>query len=139
MSDATHEHSWTSYYVVFNALILLTVVTVALSYFDLGALITSGSEAIRAIKLGPVNFSFLPEIEIGHSANIVVGLIVAVIKASLVLWFFMHQRDEEGLNRFALGFCILLFFWALTVFSLDFVWLKTYAFSELAQAAVGVN
>ena len=139
MSEATHEHGWGSYYVIFNALILLTVVTVALSYFDLGALITQGSEAVRGMKFGKFSLGFLPEIEIGHGANIVVGLIVAIIKASLVVWFFMHQKYEENLNRFALGFCVALFFWALFVFSMDFVWLKTYAFDELAQAAVGVN
>jgi caa(3)-type oxidase subunit IV len=138
-SEAKHEHSWGSYYVVFNALILLTVVTVALSYFDVGELLTQAFAALRGLKLGPVSFTFLPELEIGHGANITLGLIVAVIKASLVIWYFMHQKDEEPLNRFALGFCILLFFWALTVFSFDFVWLETYDFAGLAQAAVGGN
>ncbi|MES2201373.1 MAG: cytochrome C oxidase subunit IV family protein [candidate division FCPU426 bacterium] len=137
MSENKHEHGWGQYYLVFNALIFLTVITVSLSYFDLGGLLTSGVELVRSIKLGPVSLGFLPDIEIGHGANILVGMIVAVIKASLVLWFFMHQREEEGVNRLAFGFCVALFFLALTVFSFDFVWLKTYAFEELAQAAVG--
>ena len=138
-SEAKHEHGWGSYYVVFNALILLTVVTVALSYFDIGELMTQALSGLRELKFGAFKLSFLPEIEIGHGANIALGLIVAVAKASLVIWYFMHQKDEEPLNRFALGFCILLFFWALTVFSFDFVWLKTYDFAGLAQAAVGGN
>jgi caa(3)-type oxidase subunit IV len=131
-ADAKHEHGWGSYYVVFNALILLTVLTVALSYFDLGEIITGGVELLRSIKVGPLSLAFLPDLEFGHGVNILVGLIVALIKASLVLWYFMHQKDEEPLNRFALGFCILLFLWAVFVFSMDFVWLKTYDFAALA-------
>ena len=133
MSEAKHEHGWGSYYIVFNALIMLTIVTVGLSYVDVGSLISSGFELLHN------KAAFVPAIEVGHSANIVLGLIVAVIKASLVLWFFMHQNTEENLNRFALLFCIGLFFWALFVLSMDFVWLKTYAFKELAGMALGTN
>jgi caa(3)-type oxidase subunit IV len=136
-SEAKHEHSWSAYYVVFNALILLTVVTVALSYFDLGALITQGLGALRSFKIGSFSLAFLPKMEIGHGANIVLGLAVAIIKASLVAWYFMHQREEEPINRFVLAFCILLFLWVLTVFAFDFVWLETYDFVGLSQAAVG--
>ncbi len=95
MSDK--EHSWNSYYLVFNALILLTVISVGLSFFDVGELLINGSEFGHSI------FSFLPVVDIGHGANIVLGLIVAMIKASLVLWFFMHQDHEEGINRFIVG------------------------------------
>jgi caa(3)-type oxidase subunit IV len=133
VSEAKHEHGWGSYYVVFNALIFLTVVTVGLSYVDVGELISGVFEMIHD------KLSFVPALEIGHGANIVLGMIVAIIKASLVLWFFMHQRDEEGLNRFALLFCVGLFFLALFAFSSDFVWLKTYATKEIAAMAVGAK
>lgn len=127
-TNVKHEHGWGSYYVVFNALILLTIITVGLSYVDVGQLITSALAMLPGIRgLG---------LEFGHGANIVLGLLVAVIKAGLVLWFFMHQKDEESLNRFTLGFCVGLFFLALLVFSTDFVFLKTYAFRELAGMAV---
>lgn len=115
------EQGWGTYYVVFNALIFLTVVTVAISYFDLGAIITA----------------LVPRLEIGHGANIFLGLVVAVIKASLVVWFFMHQKYEEGVNRFAFGFCISLFLMVLVAFTFDFVWLGTYVVENLAGAAVG--
>ena len=36
-------HSWNAYFVVFNALLLLTVLTVGLSYFDIGELLSAGS------------------------------------------------------------------------------------------------
>ncbi len=137
-ADAKHEHSWNVYYVVFNALIALTVVTVAISYFDLGEMITAGNDLLRSIKVGPLALEkFVPEFEVGHGANILLGLFVAVIKASLVIWYFMHQKYEEGLNRLAFSFCIGLFFLALVAFSFDFVWLGTYVVEGLAGAAVG--
>jgi len=132
-SEAKHEHGWGLYFIVFNALIVLTLITVGLSYVDVGELVSDGF-GLAHDKLG-----FIPALEIGHSANIVLGLIVALIKASLVLWFFMHQSTEENLNRFALLFCVGLFLWACFVLSMDFVWLKTYAFKELAGMAVGTN
>jgi len=126
-------HSWNAYYVVFNALILLTVVTVGISYIDIGELLTAGSELGYTLSHG-----VLPFVEIGHGANIVVGLIVALIKASLVLWYFMHQDHEEGVNRFVLGFSISLLLLAFVAFCTDFVFLGTYA-HELAGAAMGTH
>ena len=55
---------------VFAALIALTAITVAVSYFDFGAF------------------------------NLVVALVVATIKAALVALWFMHLRYESGLNAF---------------------------------------
>jgi caa(3)-type oxidase subunit IV len=134
VSDAKHqEHSWGPYFVVFNALIFLTIVTVGLSYVDVGALISS------LFDLAHSKASFIPAFEVGHGANITLGLIVAMIKGSLVLWYFMHQKEEEALNRFALLFCVALFLWFVFVASLDFVFLKTYAFKELAGMALGTN
>jgi caa(3)-type oxidase subunit IV len=127
------EHSWGAYYVVFNALMLLTVITVGLSYVDVGEILTSGSEFGHQISKG-----LLPVVEIGHGANIVLGLIVAVIKASLVVWIFMHQNHEEAANRFIFGFSISLLLWAFLAFSVDFVFLGTYA-HEFAGAALGTR
>jgi caa(3)-type oxidase subunit IV len=132
----TKDHSWHAYFVVFNALLLLTVITVALSYYDVGEILSQGSlwgaQMTYDIKWLPT----LPVVEIGHAANIVLGLIVAMIKASLVVWYFMHMDHEEGNNRFILGFSISLLLLAFTAFSFDFVWLGTYAHS-FAAAALG--
>jgi len=124
------QHSWRSYYVVFNALLLLTVITVGLSYFDVGEALSAGSQ------WGHQLLPLLPVVEIGHSANIVLGLTVAIIKASLVVWYFMHQDHEEGGNRFILVFSIALLLLAFFALSLDFVWLGTYA-HDMAGAAIG--
>jgi caa(3)-type oxidase subunit IV len=129
MSETTH--SWNKYYLVFNALLLLTVVTVGLSYFDVGEMLSAGSEFGNKMSKG-----LLPVVEIGHSANIVLGLAVAILKASLVVWYFMHQDHEEAGNRFVLAFSIALLLLAFLALSLDFVWLGTYT-HELANAAVG--
>ena len=125
------QHSWNAYYVVFNALLLLTVITVGLSYFDVGEILSQGSQWGHDISKG-----LLPVVEIGHSANIVLGLAVAIIKASLVVWYFMHQDHEEGTNRFIFGFSIALLLLAFFALSMDFVWLGTYA-HDVAGAAVG--
>ena len=132
MSETTnHDHGWGEYFLIFNALIFLTLITVGLSYVDVGGLISDGFDFLHS------KAAFVPDFQVGHSANIVLGLIVALIKGGLVLWFFMHQRYEENLNRLALGFCVGLFFLALCALSLDFVWLKTYAFQQVAAMAVG--
>jgi cytochrome c oxidase subunit IV len=55
---------------VFASLIVLTAITVAVSYFDFGAL------------------------------NLMVALGVATIKAALVAMWFMHLRYDNGLNAF---------------------------------------
>ena len=140
---SSKEHSWNSYYIVFNALILLTVVTVGVSYIDLGELLSAGSEmghnAAAAIPgIGPLLAKVMPVVEIGHGANIVLGMIVAILKASLVLWFFMHQDHEEGINRFTVAFSVALLLLAFLAFNTDFVFLGTYA-HDLAGAALGTH
>lgn len=66
---------------VFASLLLLTVVTVLVSYVDLGLL------------------------------NVVVALLIASVKASLVALFFMHLKGE---NRLVWGFALVpIFFLAL--------------------------
>ncbi|HAM32909.1 MAG TPA: hypothetical protein DDX05_01800 [Deltaproteobacteria bacterium] len=70
-----------TYFAVFAALLLLTVVTVLVSYVDLGLL------------------------------NVVVALLIASVKASLVALFFMHLKGE---NRLVWGFALVpIFFLAL--------------------------
>jgi len=61
------------YVAVFAALVVLTVVTVAVSYVDLGP------------------------------GSVVVALAIACSKASLVLLFFMHLRDSPGLTWLVAG------------------------------------
>jgi cytochrome c oxidase subunit 4 len=63
-----HSHAIRTYLLVFAALLVLTAVTVAVSYVDLGPLST------------------------------VVALSIAVTKALLVLLFFMHLRDSPALT-----------------------------------------
>lgn len=75
-----------SYMLVFGALLVLTGVTVALSYFDFGSM----------------------------QANIVVAMIVATIKAGLVALIFMHLNHERKqiyhLLAFTAFFAVVLFF-----------------------------
>src|SRR5258708_11928963 len=67
---AVHAHiAPTPFYVgIFLALVVLTFVTVGVSYFDFG------------------------------SANIIIALVVATMKASLVAAFFMHLRHDKVFN-----------------------------------------
>jgi len=70
---AVHVHIAPSvfYIGIFAALIVLTFITVAVSYFDFG------------------------------SANIVIAMIVATMKATLVAAFFMHLRHDKLFNTLA--------------------------------------
>jgi cytochrome c oxidase subunit 4 len=72
---------------VFGVLIVLTAITVAVSYFDLGAL------------------------------NLTVALGVATIKAALVALWFMHLRYDGGVNAFVflVGVAFLGLFLAITM------------------------
>jgi cytochrome c oxidase subunit 4 len=72
---------------VFAALVVLTVVTVAVSYFDFGRL------------------------------NLVVALSVAAIKAALVALWFMHLRYDNGLYAFIflVGVAFLALFLAIAM------------------------
>lgn len=74
------------YMMVFCALLVLTGVTVALSYFDFGSM----------------------------QANIIIGMIVASIKAGLVALIFMHLNHERRqiytLLAFTTFFALGLFF-----------------------------
>ena len=83
-----HVHIATArfYWGIFAALIVLTLLTVRVSYYDFG------------------------------SANIVIALVVATMKASLVAAFFMHLRHDKLFNTLALlsAFLFLAIFILLT-------------------------
>lgn len=68
-----HSHVATTqfYWGIFGALVVLTLVTVKVSYYDFGSL------------------------------NIVVALLIATMKASLVAIFFMHLRHDNLFNTIA--------------------------------------
>jgi len=69
MSEHVHVHPKLFYVKVFLALIVLTTITTAVAYVDLGIF------------------------------NTVVALVIAVCKASLVVLFFMHLKEQTGMTR----------------------------------------
>src|SRR5881409_4318294 len=75
------------YFVIFLALLVLTAVTVTVSFYDLGRL------------------------------NAVVALTIAVFKATLVILYFMHLRYSSRLTQVvvAAGVCWLIIMIALTL------------------------
>ena len=83
-ANDAHQHSTKSYFVVWIILLACTVLTVLTGRTDLSHLFPS--------------------------ANIVLALTIAVIKASLVVWYFMHMREAAGTNRivFVTSFVFLL-------------------------------
>ena len=69
-----HVAPWQLYAGIFGILIFMTIVTVAIANFDLGAM------------------------------NTAVAVVIATIKASLVVTFFMHLKDDSRFNAlFFLG------------------------------------
>lgn len=81
------------YMLVFGALLIGTIVTVLASYVDLGS----------------------------STANIVVALIIATVKAGLVAGYFMHLLDERKLIYSVLGATVFFFIGLmyLTLWSLE--------------------
>lgn len=77
------------YFVIFGALIVGTVLTVAAAFADLD--------------------------HVFHGANTVVALTIAVIKATLVVLYFMHVRYG---TRLTWVIVVAGFFWLLILFSL---------------------
>ncbi len=80
-----HVASRSSYFAVFGALMALTALTVGVALVDLGVL------------------------------NPIVAMTIAVIKATLVLLFFMHLRYGPRLNWLVAGASL---FWLAILFSL---------------------
>jgi cytochrome c oxidase subunit 4 len=81
-----HIASAQFYWGIFSALIVLTLLTVKVSYYDFG------------------------------SANIIIALVIATMKASLVAAFFMHLRHDNLFNTIAFlaAFLFLAIFILLT-------------------------
>ncbi len=94
-----HDTGTASYLRVFFALMFLTAVTVGVAFVDLGRW------------------------------NDVVAMVVAVTKAVLVIWIFMHVREASRLTWIFVG---LGFFWLLIFFVFTFAdfaarhWLPIY-------------
>jgi cytochrome c oxidase subunit 4 len=82
----SHIASWQFYCGIFAALVVLTIITVKVSYYDFGTF------------------------------NILVALLIATAKASLVALFFMHLRHDNLFNSFAflISFIFLALFILLT-------------------------
>jgi cytochrome c oxidase subunit IV len=87
-----HISSARFYWGIFGALIVLTLLTVRVSYYDFG------------------------------SANIIIALVIATMKASLVAAFFMHLRHDKLFNTvaFLAAFLFLAIFILLTYDDLGF-------------------
>src|SRR5215472_11814355 len=85
---AVHVHIATTrfYWGIFGALVLLTIATVKVSYYDFGA------------------------------ANTIIAMLIATMKASLVAAFFMHLRHDKLFNTLAFlaAFLFLAIFILLT-------------------------
>jgi cytochrome c oxidase subunit IV len=69
------------YMIVFGALMIGTILTVAVSYVDFGS----------------------------HAVNIGVGLLIATVKAALVAAYFMHLIDERKMVYGVLGATVFFF------------------------------
>jgi cytochrome c oxidase subunit 4 len=88
--EHAHEHGWKGYLYVLLILLFLTIITVGASQINFGS----------------------------PTANVVIALTIATIKASLVALFFMHLKDDKPINGLIfvstllflavfLGFCIV--------------------------------
>ena len=73
-----HAHSAKLYVVIFGLLLVLTAITVAVAQVDLGA------------------------------ANTIVAVVVASVKAALVLLYFMHLRGSEYLTWVFAGAAMIM-------------------------------
>ncbi len=88
--EHVHEHSWKGYLYILLVLLSLTIITVTASQINFGS----------------------------STANVVIAMTIATIKASLVALFFMHLKDDKPINGLIfvsallflavfLGFCIV--------------------------------
>jgi cytochrome c oxidase subunit IV len=82
-----HVVSKKTYFIIFGALLVLTAVTVWVAYFDLGPL------------------------------NVIVALSIAVLKATLVVLYFMHVRYSSKLTWVFVG---AGFFWLAILMAFTF-------------------
>lgn len=88
--EDTHEHGWKGYLYILLILLALTIITVTASRIDFGS----------------------------STANVVIAMTIATIKATLVALFFMHLKDDKPINGLIfvstllflavfLGFCLV--------------------------------
>jgi cytochrome c oxidase subunit 4 len=93
MAAHSYSHAAKTYSAVFAALLALTVVTVAAAGVNFGA----------------------------PSVNVVVALVIASVKASLVALFFMHLKYDRPLNAiiFVTGLFMLGLFLILVLIDVD--------------------
>lgn len=84
---SAHAASRKTYYLIYAALVVLTATTTGMAYVDLGAL------------------------------NVYIALTIAIVKATLVVLFFMHVKDTTGITKVyvAAGFFWLLILILLTI------------------------
>jgi cytochrome c oxidase subunit IV len=75
--EEAHEHGPGRYVVIWLLLLVATVTTVVTGRMDLGG------------------------------ANLPLAMFIATVKATLVVLFFMHLWDSEGINRLVFGVSIL--------------------------------
>jgi cytochrome c oxidase subunit IV len=92
-TDATHTHASATriYYVIFAVLLLCTYLTWQVAYFDLGRL------------------------------NTVAALAIAGVKATLVVWFFMHARSGPRLTLLIVFGALLWLAILLTLTAADYL------------------
>jgi cytochrome c oxidase subunit 4 len=78
MSDE-HDNEVRTYLMVFASLAVLTMMTVGVAYLNLPG-----------------------------SMGVIIAILIAVTKATLIGAFFMHLRDEGKFINFSLGVCLML-------------------------------
>lgn len=88
--SAAHTVKYKTYFFVLLALLVLTFTSVAITSIDLGTFAIAGA------------------------------LVLATIKSSLVLWFFMHLKYENKIFRIMIGLVLFVFLIVMIVTFLDY-------------------
>ena len=90
IESATHIVKYRTYFFVLLALLLLTFTSVTITSIDLGTFAIVGA------------------------------LVLATIKSSLVLWFFMHLKYENKIFRAMIGLVLFVFLLVMIITFLDY-------------------
>ena len=104
MSD--HVSPVSMYVTIFSALMVLTAVTVAAAF----------------LNLGPFNFS--------------VAMLIAGFKASLVVWYFMHVKDQSYLTKLTVATGLFFLTILLGMSLIDYVSRDNFRGRDALPAAV---
>src|SRR4029077_108316 len=91
LSVSVHVVPLRIYFIIFASLMILTAITVAVAYYDLGPL------------------------------NTIVALSIAVTKATLVILYFMHVRYSPSLTKLVVAGSFLWLFIMLSITMSDYV------------------